>query len=213
MAYPTDGGIHILDLATQSESVLNLDIGSFDLHWSPDGSRITFVGLSDTIINSAFIVDTSTGETRQISEWSYELIAGWSPDGTQLYYAVPFTGGAAWKIYRYNLNDGQTQELFTIENATAKALEPRISPDGQWIAYRGHDNSSVYLIRSDGSDERLVVENGSANGLAWTASGWLGVSLHDYQSEQTTLALIDPETCTIYRTTGLSGQLEDLYLP
>ena len=213
MAYPSENGIHILDLSNLEEHILNLDTGSFDLHWSPDGSRIAYVGLSDSIINSAFIVNTSTSESRQVSEWSYELIAGWSPDGNSLYYAVPFTGGSAWKMYRYNLDDGQTQELFTIENATAKALEPRISPDGQWIAYRGRDNNSIYLVRTDGSEMHLAVENANANGLAWTASGWLGVSLHDYQTEQTTLVLIDPQSCTVYRTDGLRGQLEDLYLP
>ena len=213
MAYPSEDGIRILDLSNLEENILNLDNGSFDLHWSPDGSRIAYVGLSDSIINSAFIVNTSTGESRQVSEWSYELIAGWSPDGNSLYYAVPFTGGSAWKMYRYNLNDGQTTELFTIENATAKALKPRISPDGRWIAYRGRDNGSVYLVRSDGSDMHLVVDNAGANGLAWSSSGWLGMSLNDYQSEQTTLVLIEPETCTVYRTAGFSGQLEDLSLP
>ena len=213
MAYPSENGIRILDISNLEESVLKLDTGSFDLHWSPDGSRIAYVGLSDTIINSAFIVDVSTDETHRVSEWSYELIAGWSPDGNSLYYAVPFTGGAAWKMYRYNLNDGQTQELFTIENGTPKALQPRISPDGQWIAYRGRDNSSVYLVRPDGSDLRLLVDNAGAFGLVWSSSGWLGMSLNDYQSGMTTLVLIEPETCTVYRTTGVSGQLEDMYLP
>ena len=213
MAYPSEDGIHILDLSTREESVLPLDTAGFDLHWSPDGSRIAYIALSNTIIDSVFILDMNTRETRQISEWSYELIAGWSPDGNNLYYAVPFTGGAAWKLYSYDTQNGQTTELFTIENGTPKALQPRLSPDGQWIAYRGRDNSSVYLVRPDGSDLHLLVDNAGAYGLVWSSTGWLGMSLNDYQSEQTTLVLIEPETCTVYRTAGFSGQLEDLYLP
>ncbi|MDK2980498.1 MAG: hypothetical protein PWQ55_845 [Chloroflexota bacterium] len=213
LAYASEDGIHILDLGSGEERVLPLDTGGFDLHWSPDGSRIAYIALSNTIIDSAFMLNVNSGTAQQVSEWSYETIVGWSPDGRQLYYAAPYTGGAAWIVYRYDLDDGQTQELFTIENGTAKALEPRISPDGQWIAYRGRDNSSIYLARPDGSEMHLAVENANANGLAWTASGWLGVSLHDYQSKETTLVLIDPQSCTVYRTDGLTGQLKDIFLP
>ena len=211
MAYPAEGGIRILDLATRTESVLPVS-GAFDLHWSPDGSHIAYIGLSDTIINSAFIVDVSTGETHQVSEWSYELIAGWSPDGNQLYYVVPFTGGAAWKMYRHSLSDSQTQELFTIENGTAKALSPRISPDGEWIAYRGRDNSSIYLVRPDGSDLHLIMDNVGASGLVWSASGWLGTSLHNNSFDESLLILINPETCDRFLLPGFDGVVNGLFI-
>ncbi len=35
-----------------------------------------------------------------------------------------YTGGAAWKVYAYDLNKDLTEELFTIENGTPKLLNP-----------------------------------------------------------------------------------------
>jgi Tol biopolymer transport system component len=153
---------------------------------------------------------------RQISDLSYETFLGWSPDGAQLYFAAPFTGGVAWKVYSFNLASGASQELFTIENGTPKFLNPTLSPDGEWIAYRGRDNSSLYLVRPDGSDMHLLVDNAGAVGIEWSRSGWLGVSLRNANSEKSTVVLIKPDrlACQIYLLPpALSGDLEGLSIP
>jgi Tol biopolymer transport system component len=207
-----DNGIHIVDLASQTEKVIP-DAGGFDLHWSPDSQQIAYIKLSDNIIDSVFVVDVESGQARQISDWSYELAAGWSPDSAQIYYVAPYTGGAAWKVYRYDLASSETQELFTIENGTPKALNPKLSPDGEWIAYRGRDNSSLYLVHPDGSDMHLVLDNVGAVGVEWSQSGWLGVSLQNINSDKSTNILLKPDGCEAYQLPGLSGELEGLFLP
>lgn len=206
----SDNGIHIVDLASLTEKVLP-GAGGFNLHWSPDGTQIAYVGMGDGVINSVFVITTDGTPARLISDLSYESIIGWSPDG-KLYFVAPYTGGAAWKVYSYDLASGTTQERFTIENGTPKFLNPMLSPDGKWIAYRGRDNSSLYLVHPDGSDMHLVLDNVGAVGIAWTSSGWLGVSIGTDDPYVQKVLLINLDTCDSYILNGLHGQLEGLVI-
>ena len=90
-----------------------------------------------------------------------------------------------------------------------------LSPDGNWIAYRGRDNSSLYLVHPDGSDMHLVLDHVGAIGIEWSRSGWLGVSLRMPNSDESTIVLIKPEGCEAYQlTTALHGDLlEGLFIP
>ena len=87
-----------------------------------------------------------------------------------------------------------------------------LSPDGKWIAYRGRDNSSLYLVHPDGSDMHLVLDNVGAVGIAWTSSGWLGVSIGTDDPYVQKVLLINLDTCDSYILTGLHGQLEGLVI-
>jgi hypothetical protein len=212
MAYPAADGIHVMDLAANTEKILP-GYGAFNMHWSPDGKQIAYIGMGDGIVDSVFIINMDGTTARQISELSYESVIGWSPDG-KLYFVAPYTGGAAWKVYSYDLTSGATRELFTIENGTPKFLNPMLSPDGNWIAYRGRDNSSLYLVHPDGSDMHLVIDNSAAVGIEWSHSGWLGVSLRKANSDESTVVLIRPDGCEAYRLpTALHGDLEGLSIP
>jgi len=206
-----DNTIHIYDLDTQMDSPLP-GLGGFDLHWSPDGTRLAYVGMGNDAINSPYVIDIASQRIVPISEQSYVSILGWSPDGL-LYFAVPYTGGVAWKVFRYDFTSEAATELFTIENGTPKLLNPKLSPDGQWIAYRGRDNSSVYLVRPDGSDMHLLLENVRAVGLVWSKNDWLGASLRISDSENYTAVLINPATCEVFQLpTVLDGDLEGLHI-
>jgi hypothetical protein len=212
MAYPASDGIRVMDLATKVEKVL-VGADGFNLHWSPDGKQIAYVGIGDNVIDSVFSVVVEDNSVRQISNLSYESVVGWSSENT-LYFVAPYTGGAAWKVYSYNMASGTAQEMFTIENGTPKFLNPKLSPDGNWIAYRGRDNSSVYLVHPDGSDMHLVADNVGAVGIEWSRSGWLGVSVGKANSDESTIVFIKPDGCEAYLLpTALHGELEGLFIP
>jgi Tol biopolymer transport system component len=209
----TDNGIHLVDVDLKTDQVLQ-NASGFDINWSPDGTQIAYVGTGNGAINSAFVVKADGAQVHQISDWSYEAIIGWSPDGAQLYFVAPFTGGAAWKVYSYNIASGTAQERFTIENGTPKFLNPKLSPDGNWIAYRGRDNSSLYLVHPDGSDMHLILDNVGAVGVEWSRAGWLGVSLGNPNSSETTVVLLKPDGCEAYLLPFvLHGDLEGLFTP
>ena len=209
----TDNSIRIVDVVAQTEVILP-GAGGFNLHWSPDGNQIAYVGIGEGSINSVFVINTDGAQINHISDLSYETIIGWSPDGNQIYFAAPYTGGAAWKVYSYDFSGGVTTERFTIENGTAKFLNPKLSPDGNWIAYRGRDNSSIYLVHPDGSDMHLVVDNANVVGIEWSRSGWLGMSLRKDNSDESTAVLIKPDGCQAYSLPAdLNGDLQGLFIP
>jgi Tol biopolymer transport system component len=164
--------------------------------------------------DNVFIVAVTDGaQARQVSQQSYEGLIGWSPDSTQLYFVAPFTGGAAWKVYAFDLSSGILRNLFTIENGTPKALDAALSLDGNWIAYWGRDNSSLYLVHPDGSDMHLVLDNVGAVGVEWSQSGWLGVSLATNSNGQMAVVLLKPDGCEAYLLPALHGELEGLSIP
>jgi hypothetical protein len=210
-AYPAQDGIHVVDLAARVETVL-AGAGGYDLHLSPDGRQIAFVSSN---ADSISVMDTSgASPARRISEQGYESVIGWSPDSRQVYIAIPFTGGSAWKVQVVDVATQAAQDLFTIENGSYKALGAALSPDGSWIAYRGRQNDSLVLVRTDGTQMHAAIENsGGISGIAWSKSGWIGLSLFNPDNEERRLVLLQPESCQAYVLPGLHGDLEGLFLP
>lgn len=208
-----DNGIHMVDLVTLIDTSLPNAAG-FNLQWSPDGKKLAYVGMGSGTINSVFVINTDGTQMNQVSTWSYETVIGWSADSTQIYFTAPFTGGAAWKVFSFDMTSGTTQEQFTIENGTPKFLNAKLSQDGNWISYRGRDNSSLYLVHPDGSDMRLVLDNVGAVGVEWSRSGWLGVNLQEANSAESKLILFKPDRCEAYLLPAtLHGTLEGLFIP
>lgn len=201
--------IHLFDLNSQTVRTLP-GISGTDFHWSPDGQQLAFVASG----RGVFVVNADGTDLRQISELNNAAVAGWSPDGNQIFFTAPYTGGAAWKVYVYSLTDGTIAERFNIENGTPKFLSPKLSPDGNWIAYRGQDNSSLYLVRSDGSDSYLVADNTNVVGIEWTRSNWLGLSLRNGNNTESTLVVLKPDSCEAYQASILlNGDLQGFYIP
>jgi Tol biopolymer transport system component len=210
-AYPATDGIHVVDLATKAETFLAA-AGGFDLHLSPDGSQVAFVSSN---ADGVSVIDTGgSSPARQISDQSYESVIGWSPDSRQVYIAIPYTGGSAWKIQAVDVASQAAQDLFTIENGSHKSLSAAISPDGTWIAYRGQENDSLILVRTDGSQMHPVIElSGGITGIAWSKSGWIGLSLYNPDNYERRIVLLQPDSCQAYVLPGLHGDLEGLFLP
>ncbi|HLB48231.1 MAG TPA: hypothetical protein VJL59_14590, partial [Anaerolineales bacterium] len=204
-------GLHILNLDTAAEKVIQLASAGYDLHWSPDGMEIAFVGSS---AEGVYIVRNDGSGMRRVSDASYASVIGFSPDGARLYLAVMYTGGSAWMVRVMDVATGAAQDLATIENGSRKMLAAALSPDEQWIAYRGRDNSSLYVIRADGSTLHAVMEQPALaiSGMQWSASGWLGASLMNAEGVQRTLVIVKPESCQAYRLRA-QGDLEGLWAP
>ncbi len=95
LAYSAPDGMRILDLDTAAESVIQLASAGYDLHWSPDGMQIAFVGSS---AEGIYIARTDGSAERRVSDAAYASVIGFSPDGARLYLAVMYTGGSAWMV-------------------------------------------------------------------------------------------------------------------
>jgi DNA-binding beta-propeller fold protein YncE len=210
LAFPAQEGFHILNLDTAAEKVIELASGGYDLHWSPDGMQIAFVGSS---AEGIYIARTDGSGEKRVSDAAYSSVIGFSPDGARLYLAVMYTGGSAWMVRVVDLASGTAQDLTTIENGSMKMLAAVLSPDEEWIAYRGRDNDSLYVMHPDGSAMHKVMEQPALamSGVQWSASGWLGVSLVNGGDEQRTLLIVKPESCQAYLLRA-QGDLEGLWV-
>ena len=216
LAYPADAGITILDLASGDTSTLK-GIQGRDLRWSPDGSRIAYVTAGDAY--GIFIIATD-GKTppRQLSNLGYESIAGWSPDGKVLYFAIPGASSDGFLLRAADVASGEVRDLFVLKDSSRKAPMPAVSLDGGWIAYRGADNASLYLVRIDGSGSRKLIESISPgyaiSGIAWgPGGGLLGVSLLTPESQDGVIILLQPDGCEAYLLPSLQGELDGLIIP
>jgi len=212
VSYDGQDTLKMLDIATgQASDLKGVGMGGYNLQWSPKGTQVAFAGTG----NDIFVSATDGSNLRQLTNNAdYKTLVGWSPDETQLYITVPGLDG--WILRSIDLASGGTRDLFTLENASVKAPNVTISPNGQWIAYRDRDLSSLYIVRIDGTQGHLLVDKASA-GIStgfWSADGkWLAVSLLNFDTNQHTVVLIQPETCQAYLLPALHGMLEGLKLP
>jgi hypothetical protein len=211
IAYPAKTGTVIVDIATGKTFTLP---GSGGIDWSPDGK---FLATVNTAAGYGIFLNAIDGSsTRQLTTLGYEAIAGWSPDGSTLYYAIPDAGGKGFMLRAIDVNTGSSRDLFILEDSSGKGPYAVVSPDGQWVAYRARDNSSLYLKGMDGSPARLLLDRPATaiSGIVWEkGSHLLGVSLITPETSDGEIILIQFENCEIYKLSDLHGELDGIFIP
>ena len=130
--------------------------------WSPDGRRIAFVSLRDTVTgkwdmgpSTIYLLDfdplTGTGVGDPVRLTSKETNDGWptwSPDGQRIAFESDRSGN--WDIWVVNV-DGTGLARLTHDPSDDRF--PSWSPDGEKIAFtsRRSGNFDVWLMNADGS--------------------------------------------------------------
>ncbi|HSL85319.1 MAG TPA: hypothetical protein VK861_00125, partial [Bacteroidales bacterium] len=213
LAFTSKEGIVIKNLQNDESTLISGQFGRINL-WSPDGTRIA--NSRSGQVNGIVIMNADGSNQQQLTNLGYEDLAGWSQDGSLIYYAIPGAGGDGFILRSVNISSGESNDLFVLENSSIKAPWSSVSPDGNWIAYRAMDNASLYLKNMDGSPARLVLDKPAIaiNGVAWDKGGHLlGVSLITDQNQEGEVLIIAPDSCETYRLTGVSGMLGAIYIP
>lgn len=162
------------------------------LAWSPDGGMLAFRGASPVEegggksynLGNLWIVSSSGGEPTRLSPGGGNVTAfAWSPDGASLVYAFSPRSPdqenllLAEELWVVSASGGEPKKL--TPKPDCYETEPSWSPDGQWIAFRSvrdGGSESVYAMRADGSEARLLTDNawGAEQVLPrWSPSGGL----------------------------------------
>src|SRR5690349_10491515 len=134
---------------TNSQSTI-LDNNDWNLRpaFSPDGQAIAFVSdRSSTFPTLQLMNADGTGRhavaTPNFQEEDVDTLA-WSPDGTQLAMTV-FNEPGPTQIALLPLGASSRQTGRMLTSVAGGALDPAWSPDGNWLAYAGHDGAAIEI--------------------------------------------------------------------
>ncbi|MFQ5818269.1 MAG: prolyl oligopeptidase family serine peptidase [Terriglobia bacterium] len=135
-----------------------------------------------------FVVPATGGTPRQLTSGDYNHAAGfaffgatalsWTSDGREILFSSLRTDDweYQWReseIYAVNVADKSIRQLTTRKGPDNN---PKVSPDGRWVAYTGYDwtddtyiTSKLYLMGIDASNPRLLTASldRSPRGLRW----------------------------------------------
>ena len=176
--------------------------------WSPDGTKLAFIGALDGPHASVYIFDTNGGTLKQVSQDDFQDYAPtWSPDGTRLLYfsADGFGTGAgismkgAWSA---SSDGSDVSVLYTPTSSGEEILGWRDNETAvleSWSPVNGPSNLRLYnvaskkqtLLQSDTVQGAAVATNTSADPGAVLFSKADGLYLLPSGTDQTQKILGD----------------------
>jgi Tol biopolymer transport system component len=147
--------------------------------WSPDGTKIAYVGRKNnrSFDGNLFVLDVATGDSTQVAD---EI--GWGPqfttDGSSLLYThTSFDAGVeAAELRIVPVTGGKGMPLFDLQaRGFGYAGEGSLSPDGSLVTFMGHRIGGPGAIRfvanADGTDWRIVGSCISDPAGTWSPDG------------------------------------------
>ena len=162
--------LHVLDVGKVQRRILSTDDGimSFAPRFSPDGRTVVY-SQSQGGNTDLFTMDIATGQrTRLTTAPSIETAPSFSPDGSQIVfesdrsgapqlYVMPAAGGAAKRI----------------SFGAGRYGTPVWSPRGDLIAFTKQNKGRFHIgvMRTDGSEERLLTASFLDEGPTWSPNG------------------------------------------
>jgi Tol biopolymer transport system component/DNA-binding winged helix-turn-helix (wHTH) protein len=144
-------------------------------HWSPDGSRIAFMG--KRAANKArwriFLVPSSGGRLEEpLPRGDDQGVPTWTPDGRSLVFGdlTTISGFEGAAIHQLDL---QTLEVTAISTPLGM-WSPRMSPDGKHLAAISYDSKSLYIRDNPRKNWRKCVTMHFVEEPSWSPdSSWV----------------------------------------
>ncbi len=133
--------------------------------WSPDGSKIAYIGRGSNV----YLLDLATGMSTQVTDDPRDDVESFtfSPDGLSILYNV--WRGDAGEIRIVPVAGGESERLV---RGDSNAGYPQLSPDGSLLSYSCGDGwpADLCLANADGTDARVLVASSESPGN-WSPDG------------------------------------------
>lgn len=163
--------VHLLDLRTRRDTKLADFPGmSFTPRFSPDG-RKALVSIAKDGATNIFEIDLATKKiSRLTSGFDISTSPSYSPDGDKIVFNSDRNGSR--QLYTIN-SDGSSPQRISFGSGFYYAA-PTWSPRGDYIAFvkkMSGDEFCVGVMRTDGSNERIITSGYLIEGPSWAPNG------------------------------------------
>jgi Tol biopolymer transport system component/DNA-binding winged helix-turn-helix (wHTH) protein len=146
------------------------------LAWSPDGSKLVFVG-SDNAGRFVGVMTSLGGTTRILSRVAQPPVLGvdWSPDGREIAVATHDEPFATFRIHLVSVDSASIRPITSGGNAAVGDAYPSFAPDGRYLAFARfatETSSDVFLIDLvSGAETRLTSDDRNISALSFAPDG------------------------------------------
>jgi Tol biopolymer transport system component len=143
-----------------------------ELRWSPDGRALAVNGTDANGRKGIYGIDTGTGDVSPlvptIDLGAEPSVVGWSQTGKSIFFSRAWSSGTdkAVAVFERDLSSGAEREVIRRAGLGSASL----SPDGQYVGAvftnQADGSHGVVLVRTAGSEERILLVDKSATSLA-----------------------------------------------
>jgi Tol biopolymer transport system component len=125
--------------------------------WSPDGTRIAYVGDDATNRRTVHVIGADGSGDREVTHDGSDWNPVWSPDGSRLAFALQASSAYSASIYVKPASGGGAEELLL--EGGVNAFPSDWSSDGRWMVYQQQGQNTgldLWLLPLEGDRKPVI---------------------------------------------------------
>jgi Tol biopolymer transport system component len=163
---------------TATTQLTNTTLSESSPAWSPDGTKIAFVGAPEGTFEVDIHAMNTDGSNRQQLTTSPASESGpaWSPDGSKIAFVGVGVIAGSEEIYTMNVDGSDPTQL--TERAFLTKESPDWSPDGSKIVFGAYDRNTggkydIFVMNADGSEVTKLTNYPNSHDISpvWSPDG------------------------------------------